>query len=73
MKALSAISSAAAMALDSLVPSPLDEFVYVLMQTRPWEERRTVGKETWKRLAMCAVMCVSDWRWEGKDGRDGWV
>lgn len=73
MKALSAMSSAADMALDSFVPSPFVEFVYVLRHTRAWEERRAVGNETWKRLARCAVRCVSDWRWAGNDGREGWV
>lgn len=71
MKARSARSSAALMALESLEPSPLEELVYVLRQMRAWEDNRAVGNETWKRLARCAVRCVSDWRWAGNEGREG--
>jgi hypothetical protein len=72
-KALSAWSSAADMADESREPSPLVELVYVLMQSRAWDESRAVGIETWKRLARCAVNCVSDCECAGSEGRDGCV
>ncbi len=72
-RARSARSSAADAADESRVPSPLVELVYVLMQRRAWDDRRAVGMETWKRLARCAVNCVSDWAWAGSEGSEGWV
>jgi len=55
------MSSAADWAEESLEPSPLVELVYVLVRISACDERRAVGIETWKRLARCAVNCVSDW------------
>ncbi len=49
------------------------ELVYVLRQRSAWDERRAVGIETWKRLARCAVNCVSDWAWAGSEGSEGCV
>ncbi len=47
-QALAANSSAAAMALPSFVPfCPFAEEVYVLMETRAWEESWAVGRLTW--------------------------
>lgn len=55
-KALLAKSSASPMPLPTFPPScPLDEDVKVFRQMSPCDDRRAVGKETWKRLARCAV------------------
>lgn len=49
MKARRARSSASPAALPSLAPSgPLVAEEYVLRDIRAWEERRAVGKPTWK-------------------------
>ena len=74
--ALSAMSSAPpwALALASRAPSALGELdEYVLKEMSAWDERRETGSETWKRLARWAVRCVSDCRWAGNEGREGWV
>lgn len=48
VKARLARSSASAAALPSLAPlGPLLGEVYVLRQSKPWEERRAVGNPTW--------------------------
>lgn len=61
VKALSASSSAPPMADPSFPPSgPLLEEAYVLSDINAWDESCAVGKETWNRLARCAVRCVSD-------------
>lgn len=74
MYALSAMSSAPPWALASRAPSAFGELdVYVLMEMSAWEDNRATGSETWKRLARCAVNCVSDWRWAGNEGREGCV
>lgn len=43
----------------------------MLREIKACAERSAVGRETWNRLARCAVRCVSDCRWAGKAGRDG--
>lgn len=51
VKARFARSSASAIALPSLAPSgPLVGEVYVLSNSRAWEERRAVGSPTWNLL-----------------------
>ena len=48
-QALFARPSASPMALPSFPPfGPLDDDVYVFRQINPCDERRTVGRETWK-------------------------
>lgn len=71
--ALSARSSAAAAAHPSLVPSPLLEVEKVLRAMKPCEERRVMGRPTWKRLAKWEVAWLSDCRWLGNEGNDGCV
>ena len=47
------------------------DVVYVFSEIRACDESFDTGRETWNRLARCAVRWVSDCKWAGSAGSDG--
>ena len=66
-QALSAKSSTSPIALPSFPPlGPFAEDAYVFNETSAWEDRRAVGRETWKLLVPLA-----SWVWSAGPIGDG--